>query len=95
MSWLKTRGDNLTLAKTFPIRGEFVRRYTSSKYSFVIANGLAVTFGIYFPINLLGSILLLLIFFIRKFLNGLTPDLKKVEWKGTSIPLSGIVASPR
>src|SRR5271156_4906373 len=52
-------------ANTAPIFGEFVNRYTSSKYSFVSSKGRAVTLGMYFPINLLGSIVVLLIFLRR------------------------------
>src|ERR1700760_762090 len=83
------------LAKMLPIRGELVRRYTSSKYSRVSSNGRAVTLGMYFPTSLLGSMLVLLIFFIRNERNGLTPERRNVEWNGTSMPRSGIVATPR
>src|SRR5438045_2491980 len=69
-------------AKMLPILGELVSLYTSSKYSLVNSKGLAVTFGIYLPTSLLGSIVVLLIFLRRKDRKGLTPDRKKVEWNG-------------
>lgn len=83
------------LARTCPILGLFVNLNTSSKYSLVISNGLAVTLGMYFPISLLGSMLLFWIFFSKKLRKGFTPERRKVLWKGTSMPLSGIVAKPR
>src|SRR5690349_18917677 len=83
------------LASTCPILGELVRRYTSSKYSLVRANGRAVTLGMYLPTSLAGSIVVLLIFFNRNDRKGLTPLRRNVEWNGTSMPLSGIVANPR
>lgn len=79
----------------FPMRGLLVKRYTSSKYSLVNSNGFAVTFGMYFPTNLPGSMEVLLIFFSRKDRKGFTPLRRKVLWKGTSMPLRGMVAKPR
>ncbi|SCB64733.1 unnamed protein product [Fusarium graminearum] len=49
----------------------------------------------YFPTSLEGSIEVLLIFLSKKERKGLTPDRRKVEWKGTSIPRRGMVAKPR
>ncbi|TFA99144.1 hypothetical protein CCMA1212_009009 [Trichoderma ghanense] len=83
------------LARTAPILGELVNLYTSSKYSLVNANGLAVTLGMYLPTSFDGSIVVLWIFLSKNDRNGLTPDRKKVEWKGTSMPRRGILQRQR
>ena len=49
----------------------------------------------YLPTSLPGSMEVLLIFLSKKERKGLTPERRKVEWKGTSMPLRGMVAKPR
>lgn len=84
-----------TSFKIFAISGLPVNSATSSKYVLEMLKGFPVRLGIYFSINLCGSILFTSIAFCKAVRKGPIPDLRYVLWNGTSMPCNGTAAFVR
>lgn len=80
-----------TFSRISCIRLLCVRDSISAQYAFDSSNGLAVKFGIYFPINSSGFIIWLGIDRSRIRRKDSTPDRSRLLWKGT-LTFNGIVA---